>query len=368
MRSSRLYMSISALLIASTSGAQAIPYDRTVLLPGFKEQVRWISYGAASNLDATMLLGIGSARYSTPYSYHPKASVAEQSADYLTYQASSFGDHNVLVGHSMGGIIARNLLINTDPSVNLSSRIYGIVTVNSPHYGAPIVESANQIDWRGSSLIWGFIETAISSYLFPVISWIGIAARSVFNVLADLVFNNLKMFVGNVLAANAPGALDLVTTSPTIIRNFTTLDAKPHATVNGILPKKDASLRLIASSQGWNANYLIAAKYTALGITAGCRRIGWSVLWKFALGSACGKTQRLLLSLDDDWSNWTHGPLKTTPSDGYFPADYSRYPGTQINDPTNLYAFGTDHFSTVTSSSGRDRIRDGLAQIGVQRR
>jgi len=49
-------------------------------------------------------------------------------------------NRNLLIGHSLGGVVARNLDKNYTGS---NKRIGGYITVNSPLYGAPIVEAIN---------------------------------------------------------------------------------------------------------------------------------------------------------------------------------------------------------------------------------
>jgi hypothetical protein len=361
MRSS--IMALAALLLSATSATAQLPYDRTVFIHGLGDYYRWTGQNTPGQISSSIDLG----GILTPYSVDAQQTVDVQARGYKSNTLQFFGGTHVLVGHSMGGVIARDLLTSPDGSINIGSQVAGIVTVASPNFGAPIAENAGKFDIHGRPLLEGFFYELSTTILLPGYGLLSAALNSLLNWMAETVITNgIKQLIANLAGATSVGARDLKPSSATIARLSTTLDSKPHVTVNGSIPKKDAVF-YVWSGMNWGDGRSAVRNKDILrtGIRV-CTTLLYNFILKTSTGRVCHIIDRTLGGLDDRWNEWTHGPNRSTPFDGFLPQDYTRYPGTSASSSINLSIGGANHFTIAFHTQGIEGIKSGMRNIGMR--
>ena len=356
-------MALVALL--GTAASAQLTYNRTVFLHGLNDPYRWTGQNSYGQIGQVVNLGANGA--ATPYSSDPAATIDNQSLSIRNSYFPNYSGKNVLVGHSLGGQVARNLLVSTDGSINVSGQIAGIVTVASPNFGAPIEAAARTWDpVTGQDIVNGFFQHLGANVLNPG-GWLGALAASVVNAfINNIVTNVVKQTVAKLAGANLPGAVDLTPTGATMTRLKNTIDNLPHAAVNGSIPRGDA-VYYLASGMNWgDGRSAVRNKNTVRSILRVCRTIGYNIIVHTGWGRACFLGDRALGGVDDLWWKWTHqGADQSAAFDGLLPADYTRYPGSAVNAAMNIQSTGENHFTIAFHPNGLQSVEQGMFFIGM---
>ncbi len=369
----KLHMHRLALLVfcalAAFSGPAAaqLQYpEGTFFLNGLNERSRWSDYDIGGRLNQRV--DLGPYRYTELSTHQP---VATQSRELREWYLDSRSGKGVLVGHSMGGVVARDAVLNPDGSINSADKVAGIVSVVSPHQGAPIAANARRIDGiSGKQLIEGFLHTIITAKLNPITGLVDLAASTVLHALIENVFvNGVKKFVvevfGDRFGLNA-AADDLKPGSATMQRLGSTSDYVEHASVYGTIPKRNMVYELVAGMNYQDAHGFIKKKNIGRGMLKGCKLIFYNIIVKSAVGHSCHVGDRAIGSLEERWVDWTGA--KNDQADGLLPRSTMLYPGESEGSTRNVHVPGQNHFSIVYRDAGLDGVARGMHRIGMRSR
>ena len=274
-------------------------------------------------------------------------------------RSESSGSSFFFVGHSMGGLLSRNLVLSPDASINTAGRVAGIVTVVTPNRGAPVTAQARKYDPRTNlGLIEGFIHTIRVAKFQPLVGLLdAIVAAYVRDKLDKELFSKLNEAAKGL---NTPGAEDLKPTSPTIQRLGGTSDSRPHAAVWGTVPQRYSWARIAASREFRSPESQVRDLQKGRSKLRVCRKIFYNAIIKTGTGKACATGDRAIGGFDKRWKEWTHfsGSL-TTPTDGLLPEETLRYP-LESDPAKQLPIRDEDHFSVLWRTPGVKRIGDGM--------
>lgn len=352
-------------LSARPARAQYLSYDGTFFFHGLGDPFRWTTKGSPDQMATRIELG---GRRPTPFASNALETVDNIAREYKNGPLAAYAGKDVLVGHSMGGVIARDLVLNTDPTVNAAGRVAGIVSVASPHYGAPVANYDASLDLGPASLtIVNFLNEIGTVRITGMAGLIDAVAGSLLRTFVEnVLFNEIKAGVTKIISNGSAGAKDLRTSSPTIARLSGASDALPHANVYGIISKQDAVFYLWSGLKYGDGRSAVRNKNIVRGTARVCRAIFYNIIIKTRTGRVCHETDRALGQLDERWNYWTHGPNKGTSFDGFLPSDYTRYPGMATNSSTNIAVTGVNHFTITFYAAGLDGVAAAMRAIGMR--
>jgi hypothetical protein len=276
-------------------------------------------------------------------------SISSQSSQ-IQWVLSSYSGAHVLVGASLGGIVIR------DASRNNPGHTAGILTVGTPHQGAPVANNGTQLLAYSADVI-AVIATGAGYLAGPAIG----ALVSVFvnNVLRDAVKGALE----NVTPVNSAAASDAKTGSPIVTANAQWRDSLPHAAVYGTLDPRFAWMKVTSSAlygtaapaADWENKYR-----STMGIFKKCLIVKWFIILK-STAKACARAYNAMASYDKIWHQYTAGQ---SASDGWIPNWSSIYPVNAINHPaTNFQVFGVDHNALITDQRGINAMADQMLNL-----
>ena len=360
----RMLLALLACIALAGPAPAQLSYDGTFFIHGLNEPDIWTYGDITGSLSQRVDLG---ARAVTPNGWDPQQTVDVQSRE-VAVRVDWYAGRDVFVGHSMGGVIVRNLVLSSDPSINRAHRVAGIVTSASPLRGAPIADKAT-VGWEpvsGKDIVNAFLDRLIFNAR-SVGALIAALASALIDVLVDKVISVLVRGLADVMNMDSPGAKDLSPSSPTIQR-LQVGDAVPHASVYGTIPKKNAAIHMFAS-QRYDADEgmgLVRSKDVVLGLLFICKTLKYNIIIKTSGGRACYHAHRWIAGFDERWNDWTHGTNKRTPFDGLVPQDYSLYPGTSASSALNIRVDRANHFTLVWKSHGLDGTASGMKYIGMR--
>ena len=260
-------------------------------------------------------------------------------------------DTQVIVGHSLGGVLSRSLYIN-EPG--LRPRVAGLVTVASPHQGADIAYyspvlrqffrefdpavAAGLREIRNLIGLGSAILTVVGAVIHPVYgTLLGAWASGLLEFMSKdldgalpstglLAQMTLLPVLGDLAPAVRPGPGDYpaefdsvgfgANESNIASLNAATADAGlPRASVIGSLDHAHAALRLYASIKNNEdlGNQLIRDRNRAVGAFKKCQRVAGNL---FMPGKAqrCRRARRMLNHVDFMWSGSTVGWRQVTVS------------------------------------------------------
>lgn len=363
---------IGSTLLVIPAAAQGVVYDGTFFLHGFNDNsARWTTKASpdriASQVDVGQYRATPNLSSSQPVAYQ-----ARQLKDLIfpSYEGAGYTHKKtVLTGLSMGGIVARDVLLNPDATISSPGRVGGIVTIASPHRGAPIAENALKIDFYfpSMSMVEGFFEVFNARLLGPA-SAISAGASAILSSFAhEIVMNSLKKLITDRFGLNNAAARDLRTDSPTIARLRDATDNVPHANVIGIIPKRNAVYRIASGVNYGDGETLIRRKNQLKSVTKACTQIFYNAIVKTGLGKKCHAVDKFIGSVDDRWNDWTHGPNKSTPFDGFLPKDYTPYPGLPEGDRRYIQVPGVNHMTIQFQTDGVNGIAQAMIAMGMPR-
>jgi pimeloyl-ACP methyl ester carboxylesterase len=99
--------------------------------------------------------------------YDSKSGIEKMSFDMWASKSASFGSGTILIGHSMGGLIAREL------EYNHSGSIKGIITIGTPHQGAPVLGElynggANNLTRKVGNKAKSSVQASVTAICFTI--------------------------------------------------------------------------------------------------------------------------------------------------------------------------------------------------------
>jgi pimeloyl-ACP methyl ester carboxylesterase len=333
--------------ILGTSATPAISWaqDFTTFIPGLgAPNTWWTRRNTIGRIGAQVRLG-------TPVnpSVPTLDSVAVQTRTIRDVMINLGGQH-ALVGHSMGGIVARNATFAAP------GRTFGILTIGTPHRGAIVADNAQALN----SYI---VSTAVTiSEGFAGV--LGLTPGRVVAALRNVIRDQVQRVVDEFSPANAAATLDARTTSSVITSNKNTTDNLRHAAIYGTMDRRFAWMYLASSAQygdvssvhGWRHDYGSAVK-----ILKACQIVRFHIVVSPYHGHLCRRGYKAATSVDERWQAFTAGG--NVPSDAWIPNSSSAYPGTTLSDgATNRRVNLLDHNSLLTEQAGVDAIARALKE------
>lgn len=99
--------------------------------------------------------------------YDSKSGIEKMSSDIWSAKTGYFSSGTILIGHSMGGLIAREL------EYNHSGSIKGIITIGTPHQGAPVLGEltnggANNLTRKVAGKAKGSVQASVTAICFTI--------------------------------------------------------------------------------------------------------------------------------------------------------------------------------------------------------
>lgn len=363
-------LAATAALLSIPAGAQQVQYDGTFFLHGINDNsARWTTKASPDRI--ANQVDVGQYR-ATPdlAGYETVAYQAKQLKNgiFPSYDGAYPLKKSVFAGLSMGGMVARDVLLDPDLTVSSPAHVGGIITIASPHRGAPIAENATKIDFYNpsQSIVEGFLDVLKSRLTSPASGLSSIAGSILTSFATDVVLNTVKKMVTDRFGLNNAAAKDLRPSSATIARLRDATDNVPHANVIGIIPKRNAVYRVASGVNYGDGETLIHRKNQVKSVTKACTQIFYNAIVKTGLGKKCHALDKFIGSVDDRWNDWTHGPDKSTPFDGFLPKDYTVYPGIPESDPRYIQVQGENHMTIQFHQPGVDGISLAMIRIGMR--
>jgi len=299
-------------------------------------------------------------------------------AAYLT-----LGGQHVLVGHSLGSLVARGTYID-NPGIRPD--VVAIVALTAPHQGTRLADNfvtlrsflrdmQRRIDDAKTAIA---IETAVLINLFSVFipehratglgpSLVAFMLINTWNIPIDV--NNLNQF------GAAPAVADQSPDSAAILHLNARYDdgAIPRANIYGTIPFRNAALRLLESSRDRDADFPSLVRWRNIGQSAfsACKWFGYVTIVQWTLGRRCAYARKTLARLDDRWARYVNGwdangNTRYVPFDGVVANERSRYPttnGLAFDQPVPLI----NHLNIYKTRAGLDQAANGMLQVGMER-
>lgn len=357
----------SAVLVAAVAArpaeAQYANYTGTYFVPGLNESSAVWTYKNTTGRVATRV---------DPGAVRLPSQTTLATIDYQASELAGMvrgepaGSTFFFVGHSMGGPVSRDMLLSSNPQINVAPRMAGIVTVASPNKGAPVSEKAQQYDPRTTlGLIEGLIHTIRIAIINPLAGLLdAILSAFVRTKLDQELFSKLNE---TAKALKSPGAIDLRPSSATIQFLGNTGDGLPHAAVWGTVPQQYSWVRLAASREYQNPEDLVKKVRSNRSSLKLCAALFYNIIIKTGTGKACRTGERAIGGFDDRWKEWVHfSYARNSATDGLLPEETLRYP-LEYNSGRQLRANGTeDHYSVMWRDPGVSRIADGMLAAGMR--
>lgn len=352
----RLVVAAFFLMYASATASAQLLYDGTVFLHGFSS--------GPSTWDGTP--GWLSDRLYTKVMKTPKtdsSATINMQRNELRTLLSGYGGNQVLVGHSMGGLVARATYVENPANIS------AIVTVGTPHNGALLANNSDQV------ISW--LQGVRDRLVIAVTATLGPSAASEVDSLFTGGYGDVELFAAARFGIGCAAVNDLKTTSTTIASlSSITNDAVPRANVMGHIPFKYALYRLAVPTSEFNKT--VNFHKQSLKKLGKCRWLKITIV-HFGKGSKCGRARNALRNLDRDWAGLVNGtttapwPVGTNPVfepfDGVVPRSRSLYPGIPfVNGQPNIVASGAHHINLNNSVEGRLGIHQALLIAGVDAR
>lgn len=379
-------------LLASASDAKSqLSYDRTTFLNGFaSDSTIWSHpYYDLSGVTPPAYLG-NYAELGTVHNplVHPGLSYSDQKARISSFFTS--GSH-VLVGHSLGSLVARGLYLDY-PGVR--PNISGIVATVAPHQGTPMAANADKLSAfmadvqrrvndavnsiRLSAYISPFVYFVSGSAAVALGSWI-IAGYSFITGAAVLLFWGGASAGEHVNfdqlrdMTKAPARWDLIPNSPAL-QTLNRFDdgAIPRANIYGTIPIKNAAIRLQQSLADKDHEFNAAVKKRD-GAVSGfkkCKYVGYATIVLGRTGRRCSYARKVLQRVDDRWTRYVNGAdangrPRMVPFDGVVPNDHSVYPTTNALR-YNAQVHGVNHLNVYKTRLGLNEVVRGMDWIGMR--
>ncbi len=356
---------LCAVALFSVAASAQLSYDYTVFVHGFNDgPARFQTPNTAGLLSVFVNL-------KTPEfpSLNGQLTIDQQADNLFSALSGDAGAPHILVGHSMGGLTSRSMYF-LHPQL-----VAGIVTVATPHQGAPIADNATLVSGYAADQVTDYFENVTLILLRPTpASILSVGAVAIIQFLAhNYISDKVQRYLDDQFGVKSAGLIDLKTTSPTVARLNNSTDGLPHANVLGTIGRRNAIWRLAFSSLYADAQFdgAMHQKNKVKSVVKACRQIGWNFIIRTAVGNMCNQIDNALGSIDDRWAFWTMGLAeKRDPNatfDGLVPTSHSRYPGTSLTDPNvNFYATTVNHLNIQYNSVGIREIANAMIKIGAE--
>lgn len=371
-----------AVTIASPSLQAQLAYDHTSFLNGLGlDPTVWTATYADLNTSPVSYL---SQRIILKTIGLPNVDIAKryngQVSDIAAFLTQ--GGQHVLMGHSLGSLVARGAYVD-NPGIRPD--VAAIVAITGPHQGAPLADNfvvlrsflrdmERRIDDAKFAIA---IETAVLTNLLSVFvpgkQTTGLGP----SIVAFLLINtsNIGIDVSNLDQFGAPPAVtDLSPTSAAVTHLNSSFDdgAIPRANIFGTIPFRNAPLRLLQSFQDKDADFdhMVTWRNIAQELFSSCKWFGYVTIVQWNLGRRCAYARKVLSRLDDRWVKYVNGSDangngRNVPFDGVVPNDHSVYPSTNgltFNQPVN----GINHLNVYKTQRGLDQVANAMARVGMQ--
>lgn len=369
---------LGLLLISASSASGQIAYDHTTFLNGFgSDSLIWATgYPDLGGKTTPQWLGQSVVLHTVA---NPNVNAAYRYSQQLASLVPVFssGSQHVLVGHSLGSMIARGLYINY-PSIQ--PNITGIVAIAAPHQGAPLADNFDatrrfmaDVQRRvNDGLAAARAEASILNLFVPV------GAKPLFIAIASIVIDKTTgqdINLGNIdQLGQVPALQDLQTHSAAVSSLNSSLadQAVPHANIYGTISPRNAALRVQYSLEGNDAGFNAAVSNRDKGVALlkGCKYIGYATIVMSRTARTCAYAVKVLGRVDERWSLYVNGAnqfgaAKQVPFDGVVPNERSVYPVAN-NLRFNADVWGVDHMNIYATAAGLNQVAAGMLQIGMQ--
>jgi len=355
-------MAFVGLLLAPQSVEAQAQYDNTFFMHGFNDNsYRWTYDSPISRLSQQIDLGIGSGPSSTTSTDFIDNQARQMRSNYL------HSGRHVLVGHSSGGIVARRAYLSTDPTIASRDNIGGIITVATPHQGAPIVRAANRVLQASQyRMIDSYYDMLANKFTGSASTLEQVLGGFILDFVQNYIVNRLKAFIRDQFGVDTPAAQDLRDGS-SAIQALQVGDDVPHANVYGVIEKRNAAIKVAAGMRYEDPQPWIDRKNRVKSAVKLCSQMFYNAIIKTSVGKKCHQADDALGSFDDRWNDWTHGPNKSSPFDGFIPKDHSQYPGLPIDGPGNFRAADENHGTITRGGRGVAAIAGGMEFVRMRR-
>lgn len=397
-----------ALLSAPSAGAQSLDYTQTDFAHGlasapaiWQKPYGELNGSAIDYLAARVPLG----GVTTP-AFNPGTTTFTNQVDILSDVVYYQNGRHVVVGHSLGSLVARGTYLglgtNVVPPTEVRAGVAGIIAIAAPHQGAVIADSVDKAvgflldvqrrvndgvgavrlsSWVIGGLLGALTGGVIGGVAGGITAGTGALYGGLFGVPAYGLFiayqaRDAGISIGEIQGITRARALpDLSPNSAAIwALNSNTADAAiPRANIVGRIPAKDALLRLSAALQDQSEADVIGKKRSGMLGFRICKYGGYATLIMSRSARRCGFAIRVLDRVDDTWVRYTSGTedrggrqvARIIPSDGIVPNERSRYPGLsdpQFDPPA---VDGANHQNIYRRGAALDRVVSAMQGFGM---
>ncbi len=292
------------------------------------------------------------------------------------------GGQHVLVGHSLGSLVARGTYID-NPAIRPD--VAAIVALTAPHQGTPLADNFITLrsflrdmqrridDAKFAVAIEAAILTNVLSVIFIARNATGLGP----SLVAFLVINtaNIGINVSNLdQFGMPPAAADQSPGSSAITHLNSTYNdgAIPRANIYATIPFRNAALRLYESSRDMDADFPNLVRWRDRGQSAfsACKWFGYVTIVQWTLGRRCAYARKTLARLDDRWVKYVNGwdasgNPRRVPFDGIVPNERSVYPSTNGLAYQGV-AQMTNHLNVYKTRVGLEQAVNGMLRVGMQ--
>jgi pimeloyl-ACP methyl ester carboxylesterase len=343
-------LATTAMTLSTRPAFSQLAYDRTTFLHGFASGPQtWTAANTPQQL--AQQVDLGAHPFETPTTSSGMSIFFQR--DQFRNQLAGYGDRNVLVGHSNGGLVARTAYL-----LDHTPQISGIVTTGTPHYGtllanniATVVAFFRDVQRRVDEA-WGALGVETLG-----VTWIISGTASPLGNLA---------FIDS-LANDSAAVKDDRTDSP-LIQSLTaqTADPIPHAAVYGSIPNRHAIVRLAFP----NPNDIPKEAYELDKLKSAfktCKVVGHVIIVMEPAARTCSYGDKVLGRIDARWAIYSKGTRsESVKSDGVVEAARAFYP-PNTNAQNTFEAPMTSHTQLTNQPAGIQQLANAMLAIGMIR-
>lgn len=381
-RVGRVVLVLAGAALSSLSARDAaaqLQYTNTTFLNGYASDStiwtrRYPDLGVPTPQEylaqSVVLRTVGNPNVNDSFTYYPQRSRV------VPFFVS--GTQHVLVGHSLGALIARGLYVdNAVPAPNIT----GIVAVAAPHQGAPLADNA-ETTRRFFADVQRRVNAglAAASIPFEILAFFSPPnLRPIFVEFASFVIQKTSgqnINLDNLLSLTMVPVLPDLRPDSAVIQslNRNLADAAiPHANIYGSIPLKYATLRLKLAGENNDAGFDAAVSKQKDGLTLfkACKYVGYGTIIGGGAARKCAYAAKVLKRVDDRWVLYVNGAdangrPKQVPFDGVVPNERSRYPGGLTNLKYDQLVPGANHLNIYKTQQGLREVANGMLRIGMQ--
>ncbi len=373
------------LLVLGIPSAQLhgqFSYDHTSFLNGFgSDSTIWLKSYADLQTTPSNYLGqrvvLRTVNYPNVDSLKRYSGQVSDITAYLTR-----GGQHVLVGHSLGSLVARGTYVD-NPGIRPD--VAAIVALTPPHQGTPLADNfitlrsflrdmQRRIDDAKLAIA---IEAAVLTNLLSVFFIARNATGLGPSLVAFLLINtaNIGINVSNLDQFGTPPAVaDLSPGSSAIAHLDSAYDdgAIPRANIYATIPFRNAALRLYESSRDMDSDFphLVRLRDDGQAYFSACKWFGYVTIVQWTLGRRCAYARKTLARLDDRWVKYVNGwdasgNPRRVPFDGVVPNERSVYPSTNGLAYQGV-AQMINHLNVYKTRAGLDQAVSGMLAVQMQ--